>query len=93
ALYNPKVGANIMSTSFVLTHLGENPLAPTNKTFWIAPCSIIEGVGIMHKVPIWHENIEVALDFHIFEVYDFNILIGHPIEKLFLDAPILGTLN
>jgi hypothetical protein len=37
--------------------------------------------------------LEVALDFHIFDVYDFDVLIGHPFEKLFLEAPILGTLD
>jgi hypothetical protein len=34
-----------------------------------------------------------CLDFHIFEVNGFNILIGHPIKKLFLDAHVLGTLD
>jgi hypothetical protein len=37
--------------------------------------------------------LEVALDFHVFDVYDFNVIIGHPFEKLFLEAPILGTLD
>jgi hypothetical protein len=52
-----------MSASFALTYLGENTLNPTNKTFIFASDSIIEGVGIMHKVPIRHGNIEVALIF------------------------------
>jgi hypothetical protein len=37
--------------------------------------------------------LQVALDFHVFDVYDFDILIGHPIEKVFLEAPTLGTLD
>ena len=48
-LYNPMVGANIMSASYVLTHL-ENALVPTEKTLRIAPGSILEGVGIVHNV-------------------------------------------
>ena len=36
---------------------------------------------------------EIALDFHVFEVQDFNILIGHPVEKLFLDVSTLGKLE
>ena len=36
---------------------------------------------------------EIALDFHIFEVQDFDILIGHPVEKLFLDVLNLGELQ
>ena len=35
----------------------------------------------MQDVPVWHMKMEVALDFHIFEVQDFNILIGHPVEN------------
>ena len=33
------------------------------------------------------------LDFHIFEVQDFDILIGHPIEKMFQNISSLGTLD
>jgi hypothetical protein len=33
------------------------------------------------------------LDFHVFEVHDFDVLIGHPVEKIFLDVSILGTFN
>jgi hypothetical protein len=58
-----------------------------------APGSILEGVGIIHDVLLRHDNFEVALNFHVFDVYDFDALIGHPFEKLFLDAPILGTFN
>jgi len=36
---------------------------------------------------------EIALDFHVFEVQDFDILIGHPVEKLFLDFSTLGKLE
>ena len=47
----------------------------------------------MHEVPVWHREMEIALDFHVFEVQDFDILIGHPVEKLFLDVLILGELQ
>ena len=47
----------------------------------------------MHEVPVWHKETEIALDFHVFEVQDFDILIGHPVEKLFLDVSDLGGLN
>jgi hypothetical protein len=71
------VGANIMSTSYAFTHLGEHPL---------------EGIGIIHDVLLRRGDLEVALDFHVFDVYYFDILIGHPFEKVFLEAPTLGTL-
>ena len=91
-LYNPTVGANNMSASYTLTHL-KNSLVPTEKTLWNAPGSILEGVGIVHDVLVRHDDFEVALDFHIFDVYDFDILIGHSVEKLFLEAPLLGTID
>ena len=47
----------------------------------------------MHEVPVWRRETEIALDFHVFEVQDFDILIGHPIEKLFLDVLNLGELQ
>lgn len=38
-------------------------------------------------MPIRHNDVEVILDFHVFEVYDFDLLIGNPIEKLFIYVP------
>lgn len=32
-LYNPTIGASFMSATSALTYLGEEPLAPTEKTF------------------------------------------------------------
>jgi hypothetical protein len=93
ALYNPTVGKKIISTSFALDHLGKNSFFPTTKTFRISPRSIIEGLGTLHDMPVWHEDVEFALDFHIFEVQDFDVLIGHPVEKLFLKVSPLGTLD
>ena len=47
----------------------------------------------MHDVPVWHMDTEIALDFHVLEVQDFDILIGHPVEERFLDVSTLGNLN
>jgi hypothetical protein len=44
-------------------------------------------------VSVQHNNVKAALDFYVFEVPDFNLLIGHPIEKLFLDVPRSGNLD
>ena len=43
----------------------------------------MEGIRILHDIPIWYDKTELALDFHIFEVQDFDILIGNPVEKMF----------
>ena len=39
-----------------------------------------------------HNGIEAILDFHVFDISDFDILIGHPIEKLF-DVSEIGVLS
>jgi len=44
-------------------------------------------------VSIRHENIDVILDFYVFDVQDFDLLIGHPIEKLLMDAPTQGKID
>ena len=53
----------------------------------------MEGIRILHNVPVWYEKSEIAVDFHIFEVQDFDVLIGHPIEKMFQNISSLGTLD
>jgi hypothetical protein len=72
-----------MSASFALSHLSDRPLLPTSRSLWIGPRSTIEGIEILHDIPVWYDNSEIALDFHIFEVQDFDVLIGHPVEKMF----------
>jgi len=93
AFYNPTVGVNIISASFASDYSGRKHVTPTTKSLRIGPNSIIKGIGIMQDVPVWHMKMEIALDFHIFEVQDFDILIGHPVEKLFLDVSTLGRLD
>ena len=83
-LYNPNVEANLMSKSFALTCLGEEPRAPTVKSFRIALHSSLKGLRILHNITLHHGNVEMALNFLVFDIIDFDILIGHPLEKLFL---------
>jgi hypothetical protein len=92
-LYNPTVGANLMSKSFTLMCLGEEPRALIVKSFRIAPQSSLKGLGILHNITLHHGNVEMALDFHVFDIADFDILIGNPLEKLFLDPPKIEDLD
>ena len=82
-----------MSASFALSHLSDNPLLPTSRSLWSGPRSTMEGIRILHDVPIWYDKTDLALDFHIFEVQDFDILIGHPVEKMFQNISPLGTFD
>ena len=42
---------------------------------------------------IRHEDIEVILDFHIFDVQDFDLLVGQPIGKFLTNAPTQNNLE
>jgi hypothetical protein len=92
-LYNPTVGANLMFMSFASTYLGDEPLAPTNKSFRIAPRNNLKGIGLLHNVTIHHDKVKMALNFHIFDTKDFDIMIGHPLEKLITEPPKTGELD
>ena len=82
-----------MSASFALSHLSDNPFLLTSRSLRSGPHSTMEGIGILHDVPIWYDKIELGLDFQIFEVQDFDVLIGHPVEKMFQNISPLGTLD
>ena len=82
-----------MSASFALSHLSDNPLLPTSRSLWSGSRSTMEGIGILHDIPVWYDKTELALDFHIFKVQDFDVLIGQPVEKLFQIISSSGTLD
>jgi hypothetical protein len=52
ALYNPVVGANIMSTSFARDLLEHMPLTPTTKLLKSPSGHILPSLGILYVLPI-----------------------------------------
>jgi len=44
-------------------------------------------------VPVIIDKIEVFIDFHIYAILEFNILIGYPLENLFQEKYALGSLS
>ena len=48
-------------------------------------------LGVASAVPVVIDKIEVNLDFHIFDILDFDLLIGYPLEN-FHHSP-LGSLH
>src|SRR5919108_3789592 len=92
-LYNPTVRANIMSKSFAASCLGENSCSPTTRTLQVAPQTVLKGLGILHHITLHAEDVDLVLDFYIFDIQDFNILIGHPMEKLYADPLRIGEMN
>ena len=51
-LYNPTVGANIVSSGFALAHLFDNTSAPTKLSFRDGPRSIKKGQGVVYNMNI-----------------------------------------
>ena len=82
ALYNPIVGINIMSASFAHDLLKHMPLTPTTKLLKSLSGHILPSLGILYVLPIQVKGTKVHLSFYIFDIIEFDLLIGQPIERL-----------
>lgn len=80
-----------MSLSFALEHLSDIPISPSTKVFRCKPHINLNCVGVMQGVNAYFPNIIAPLVFHIFDIQDFDVLIGYPLERL-LDEPT-GNLD
>jgi hypothetical protein len=92
ALYNPIVRTSIMSEFIVKNILGNMPLVPTNKLFKSPLGLIFECCGIVRDVPIEINEIEVHVDFRIYAILDFDLLIGYPSKFFSKRNLLMGTL-
>jgi hypothetical protein len=92
ALYNPIVGVNIMSASFAQDLLSYMPLTPTTKLLKSPSGYILPSLGILYVLPIMVDGIIVRMSFYIYDIIEFDLLIGQPIQRLLLEGQI-GKLN
>jgi hypothetical protein len=76
ALYNPVVGVNIMSSIFAHDLLKDMPLAPTIKLLKSLSGHFVPSLRILCTLPILVNGTKVHLNFYIFDVMEFNLLIG-----------------
>ena len=72
-----------MSEYLAKNLLGNMPLVPTNKLFKSPLGLFFECSGIARDVPILIDETEVHLDFHIYAILEFELIIGHPLDNLF----------
>jgi hypothetical protein len=86
------VGANIMNTTFAQDLLKYMPLAPTTKLLKSLSGDIVLSLGILYALPIFVNETQVLLNFYIFDVMEFDLLIGQPIERLIQEGQT-GKLN
>ena len=92
ALYNPVVGVNIMSASFAHDLLKHMPLTSTTKLLKGLSRHILSSLGILYVLPIQVKGTKVHLSFYIFDIMEFDLLIGQPIERLIQERQ-MGKLN
>jgi hypothetical protein len=92
ALYNPVVGVNIMSLIFAHNLLNDMPLAPTTKLLKSLSGHIILSLRILCALSILVNGTKVHLNFYIFDVMEFNLLIRQLIERLIHEGK-KGKLN
>lgn len=78
ASYNPTIGLNLMLNSFFARSLPNTSLFPTNQRLRDADVNILRSHGIAKTIPTNLDGVETLLDFYIFEVATFSVLIGQP---------------
>ena len=93
ALHDPIVGISIMSEFLMKDLLGNMPLVSTNKLFKSPSGLIFECCWIARAVPVKIDENEVHIDFHIFAILEFELLIGHPLDNFSKKKPSHGSLN
>jgi hypothetical protein len=84
AIYDPRVGVNVMSRALVDHISPEQPLTLSHKHLKWIDGQIVESEGILRVVPFMMETSKVYLDFHIFDIpegVEF-LLVGTPIEPI-----------
>jgi len=47
----------------------------------------------LQNILVRHEDVKVILDFHLFDIHDIHLFIGHPIEILLMDAPTQSKID
>ena len=83
ALQDPAAEVCIKPEYLMDTRVGNKPLTPTNKYFRSPSRLFFECRGIARDVPTIIDKIEVRLDFHVYDIIDFDLLLGFPLEKTF----------
>ena len=75
AFYDPSVGLNMISSSFLARSLPNVHLIPTNQCLRDPDGNILDSQGIVKMVPTLLDDIKVLLDFYVFYVATFTVLI------------------
>ena len=86
ALYNPVMGINIMSKAFAHKLFGKLILTPTTRFIKKSSRRLVPCLGIVNVIPFMVEGSMVHLNFHIFNTWDFDLLIGQTFRRLLYEG-------
>ena len=64
------------------------PLTPTTKLLKGLSGHILPSLGILYVLPIQVKGTKVHLSFYIFDIMEFDLLIGQPIKRLIQEGQI-----
>jgi hypothetical protein len=81
-----------MSASFAHDLLEYMPLIPTIKHLKSPSGHILPSLGILYVLPIQVKETLVHMSFYIFDIIEFDLLIGQLIERLIQEGQT-GKLN
>ena len=82
-----------MSEFLTEPFIGSMPLDPTDKHFQSPSGLFFECRWIARAVPVNIDKIEVRLDFHVYPIIDFDLLIGSPLENFLREKSSQGSLG
>jgi hypothetical protein len=82
-----------MSEFLMNMFIGSMPLILTNRLSKSPSGLIFECQGIARAMLIKTDKIEVHLDFRIYPILDFDLLLGYPLERLHLEDLPQGSIG
>ena len=74
ALYSPTIGANHMSEELALAFLDNRMLTPTDRKLKRSSGSLMSSYEELTNVSFWHDDVNVYLNFHVFEDLNVDLL-------------------
>jgi len=92
SLYDPTVGASVMSKNLALALLGKEPFVSTKKFLKLPYGELVESCGLAQNVCVVISKVHVLFNFYIFDIEDIDLLIGHPLMR-FIDRFHSGHLK
>ena len=93
AFYDPVIGLNLISTSFIARNLPYIPPYPTNQCLRDPKGNILRSHGLAKTILAILDGVKSFLDFCVFKNATFNVMIGQPWSKFLSEGSTKGQLD